>query len=255
MRKNLTLVLGAVPWEIAPVGAALHGTKTGRIYDFPFWSGAIGGQPVVVAITGVGKTNAAMVSALFIDQFKPVRLIYTGTAARVNRSLNTGDIILSRKVVHHDFGTMQSTGMLYRKTIGPVKGRPTNYQYAADGALLKSAVAATKTYPPREVTANGKTYVPSIRPGIICAGDVFGMTEAKLDDIRQKIAADLVEMEGSAIGQVCHELHLPFLVIRGGSNFAQENPGGDYKRLGQIAARSAALFTVHLLNFLAKQAP
>jgi len=247
------LILGAVPWEIAPVCAALQGTKTGKVYDFPFWSGEIGGKSFVVAITGVGKSNAAMVSTLFIDRFKPIRLIYTGTAARVNRSLNTGDIILSRKVVHHDFGTLQGTGMLYRKTIGPVKGRPTNFQYAADSALLKSAMAAAKTYSPRQVTANGKTYVPSIRPGIICAGDVFGMTETKLDDIPKKIGADLVEMEGSAIGQVCHELHLPLLVIRGGSNFAQENPGSDYKRLGNIAARSAALFTVHLLHFLAKQ--
>ncbi len=251
MKNKLTLVLGAVPWEIAPVCAALQGSKIEKIYDFPFWSGSIGGKPVIIAITGVGKTNAAMVSTLFIDRFKPARLIYTGTAARVNRSLNTGDIILSRKVVHHDFGTLQQTGMLYRKTIGPVKGRPTNFQYAGDPALLKSAVAAAKTYPRREVTANGKTYVPEIRPGVICAGDVFGMTEVKLDDIRKKIGADLVEMEGSAIGQVCHELHLPFLVIRGGSNFAQENPGGDYKRLGNIAARSAALFTVHLLGHLA----
>lgn len=247
------MVLGAVPWEIAPVCASLQGTKTGKIYDFPFWSGDTGRESVVVAITGVGKTNAAMVSTLFIDRFKPSRLLYTGTAARVNRSLNTGDIILSRKVVHHDFGTLQSTGMLYRKTIGPVKGRPTNFQYAADAALLKSALQAANTFPPRQVTANGKTYVPAIRPGIICAGDVFGMTEAKLDDIRKKIGADLVEMEGSAVGQVCRELHMPFLVIRGGSNFAQENPGSDYKRLGNIAARSAALFTVHLLQFLAGQ--
>jgi len=253
MKKSPTLVLGAVPWEIVPVRAALQGVKTGKIHDFPFWSGSIGRKPVVLAITGVGKTNTAMVAALFIDYFKPERLIYTGTAARVNRALETGDIILGRKVLHHDFGTLQQTGMLYRKTIGPVKGRQTSYQYAADTGLLKSAVAAAKIYPPREVTANGKTYVPAIRPGVICAGDVFGMTEAKLADIRQKIGADLVEMEGAAVGQVCHDLHVPFLVIRGGSNFAQENPGGDYKRLGNIAARSAALFTVHLLEYLAKE--
>jgi 5'-methylthioadenosine/S-adenosylhomocysteine nucleosidase len=253
MKKSLTLVLGAVPWEIAPVCAALKGAKTGTVYDFPFWSGTIGGRPVVVAITGVGKTNTAMIAALFIDRFKPARLIYTGTAARVNRSLETGDIILARKVVHHDFGTMQQGGMLYRKTIGPVKDRPAGYQYTTDKALWKSAEMAAKTYPPREVTANGKTYVPAIRGGTICSGDVFGMTEAKLDDIRKKIGADLVEMEGAAVGQVCHELHVPFLVIRGGSNFAQENPGGDYKRLGNIAARSAALFTVHLLAHLAQE--
>jgi adenosylhomocysteine nucleosidase len=252
MKSVLTLVLGAVPWEIAPVCAALEGPRTGKVFDFPFYAGKIGRQAVVVAITGVGKTNAAMITALFIDRFKPDRVLFTGTAARVNQALHTGDIILSRKVVHHDFGTLQRTGMLYRKTIGPVKGRATHFQYAADPVLLKSAVAAARTYPPRTITANGKTYAAAIRPGVICAGDVFGMTETKLDDIRKKIGADLVEMEGSAVGQVCFELHKPFLVIRGGSNLAQENPGGDYKRLGNIAARSAALFTVHFLESLAK---
>lgn len=246
------LVLGAVPWEIAPVCAAMTGTKQGKVYDFPYWMGKIGGATVISAITGVGKTNAAMVCALFIERFKPDLLLYTGTAARVNRSLRTGDIILGQKVVHHDFGTLQQTGMLYRKTIGAVKGRPTNFQYRADAALVKEALAAAKTYPLRKVTANGLTYVPAIRAGIICSGDVFGMTEIKLTDIRNKIGADLVEMEGSAIGQVCFELHMPHLVIRGGSNFAQENPGSDYKRLGNIAARSAALFTVHLVNHLAR---
>jgi adenosylhomocysteine nucleosidase len=253
MKANVTLVLGAVPWEVRPIWSILKNTKTGKVFDFPFWSGTVGGNQVVIAITGVGKTNAAMITALFIDRFKPERVIYTGTAARVNRALNTGDIILSSKVVHHDFGTLQNSGMLYRKTIGPVKGRPTNFQYRADPALLKSAVEAAKSFPPRKVTANGKTYVPAIRPGIICAGDVFGMTEWKLTDIRKKIGADLVEMEGSAVGQVCYELHMPFLVVRGGSNFAQENPGSDYKRLGNIAARSAALFTIHLLGHLAGQ--
>ena len=74
-------------------------------------------------------------------------------------------------------------------------------------------------------------------------------------EIRAKLKADLVEMEGAVIGQVCHELNLPHLVIRGGSNLAQESPGNDYKRLGQIAARSAALFTLHVLKQLPKLDP
>lgn len=140
--------------------------------------------------------------------------------------------------------------MLYRKVIGPLPRKPTNYQYAADRELLELAQAAVRTYRPPEVTANGSSYVPQIRPGIICSGDVFGMTETKLKDIRAKLKADLVEMEGAVIGQICHEFNLPHLVIRGGSNLAQESPGNDYKRLGQIAARSAALFTLHVLKQL-----
>jgi adenosylhomocysteine nucleosidase len=250
MRRPLTLVLGAVPWEVKPLQLQIQELEERHLFGFPFLRGRIEQRPVIIAITGVGKTNAAMISTLFISQLKPTRLLYTGTAARVNHALRTGDIILGKKTVYHDFGSLHANGMLYRKVIGPLPRKPTNYQYVPDQGLLELALAAVQTYQPLEITANGTSYVPQIRPGIICSGDVFGMTEIKLQDIRAKLKADLVEMEGAVIGQVCHELNLPHLVIRGASNLAQENPGNDYKRLGQIAARSAALFTLHVLKQL-----
>ncbi len=245
-----TLLLGAVPWEVIPIHESLTESQTGELSGFPYWRGNLAGADVVVAITGVGKTNAAMIASLFIAEFSPVRLLYTGSAARVNKALRTGDVILGQKTVHHDCGTLRRDGMLYRKIIGPVPGVPTNYQFRADADLLAAAIDAAKDYQPKKITANGSTYLPAVRPGIICSGDVFGMTEKKLSDIRTKLKADLVEMEGSAIGQVCTALNLPHLVIRGGSNLAQENPGNDYKRLGQIAARSSAAFTLHLFKHL-----
>jgi adenosylhomocysteine nucleosidase/futalosine hydrolase len=36
--------------------------------------------------------------------------------------------------------------------------------------------------------------------------------------------------------------------VRAGSNLAQEAPNDDYLRLGPIAARQAALFSLHLLR-------
>jgi nucleoside phosphorylase len=49
---------------------------------------------------------------------------------------------------------------------------------------------------------------------------------------------------------VCQQLGVPCLVVRGGSNVAQEAPNDDYLRLGPIAARQAALFGIHLLGYL-----
>ncbi|HWA88187.1 MAG TPA: 5'-methylthioadenosine/S-adenosylhomocysteine nucleosidase [Opitutus sp.] len=250
MLHRPTLLLGAVPWEIKPIVAALERRRSGKLRNFPFHEGRLGGAEVVLAITGVGKTNAAMIATLFIEHFKPGRLIYTGSAARLNPELRTGDVIIGRRTFHHDAGSWQEDGMLYRKIIGPAAGRPTHYRFDADRGLLKAALAAAKTHEPKIVTANGATYRPAVRAGLICSGDVFGMTAAKVADIRAKLKCDLVEMEGSAVGQVCHELGVPHLVIRGGSNRAQPSPGEDYKRLGQIAARQAAFFAMHLVRSL-----
>ncbi|HVU25938.1 MAG TPA: 5'-methylthioadenosine/S-adenosylhomocysteine nucleosidase [Opitutus sp.] len=250
MAAPVTLILGAVPWEIKPIIAALERRRSGKLRDYPFHEGRLGGAPVVTAITGVGKTNAAMIATLFIERFEPARLIFTGSAARLNPALRTGDVIIGRRTFHHDAGSWQEDGMLYRKIIGPVAGRATNYRFDADRGLLAAALKAAKTHESKIVTANGETYRPTVRAGLICAGDVFGMTAAKVADIRAKLNCDLVEMEGSAIGQVCTELHVPHLVIRGGSNRAQPSPGEDYKRLGQIAARQAAFFAMHLARSL-----
>jgi 5'-methylthioadenosine/S-adenosylhomocysteine nucleosidase len=211
MPPPVTLILGAVPWEI----------------------------------------NAAMVATLFIAQFRPARLVYTGSAARLNPALRTGDIIIGLRTFHHDAGSWQADGMLYRRIIGPRAGHPTHFRYDADRGLLRAALAAALTHRPKRVTANGATYTPAIRAGLICSGDVFGMPAEKIADIRTKLKCDLVEMEGAAVGQVCHELRVPHLVIRAGSNRAQPDPGGDYKALGQIAARQAAFFALHLVRSLA----
>ena len=250
MSLRPTLVLGAVPWEIKPINTALERRRSGKLRDYPYHTGRLGGVDVVTAITGVGKTNAAMIATLFIEHFNPARLIFTGSAARLNPELRTGDVIIGRRTFHHDAGSWQEDGMVYRKIIGPVAGRPTHYRFDADRGLVAAALAAAKTHEPKIVTANGETYRPTVQAGLICAGDVFGMTAAKVADIRAKLNCDLVEMEGSAIGQVCHELGVPHLVIRGGSNRAQPSPGEDYRRLGQIAARQAAFFTMHVVRSL-----
>lgn len=250
MPSPVTLILGAVPWEIKPVLETLTRRRSGRIARYPFHEGILDGHRVVTAYTGVGKTNAAFLATLFIERFKPDRLIYTGSAARLNPALRTGDIIIGRRTFHHDAGSDQKGGMVYRRIIGPRAGHPTHFRYDADPRLLRAALAAAKTHQPKIVTANGATYHPAIRAGLICSGDVFGMTAAKIADIRAKLKCDLVEMEGAAVGQVCTELRVPHLVIRAGSNLAQPNPGNDYKALGQIAARQAAFFAVHLVRTL-----
>ena len=58
-----------------------------------------------------------------------------------------------------------------------------------------------------------------------------------------------MEMESAAIAQVCNHLQYPHIVFRAGSNKTQANPGRDYRKYGQLAAASAARWTIHFLKY------
>src|SRR5258706_8319809 len=69
--RDLTLVLGAIPQETDLVEWALAKKKRGLLAGFPFTEGRIGGRRVIVAVTGIGKTNATMITTLFVEKFRP----------------------------------------------------------------------------------------------------------------------------------------------------------------------------------------
>jgi len=79
---------------------------------------------------------------------------------------------------------------------------------------------------------------------------LFGVTERRITLLRERFNADIMEMESAPLALVCNTFAIPFLVVRAGSNRAQEAPNDDYLRLGPIAAQEAARFTLHLLRYL-----
>ena len=244
----LTLILGAMPSEIISIESELTGVERGAHACYPYLRGRLGRRRVVVAVTGVGITAAAMTSALFVHRFRPTELVFTGSGARLNPELRTGDIIVSEKTSHHNAGNSTHSGMVYRKVRGALEGQMTPYAFRADRRLLRLARKAIRDFPTKTIRVQGKTYEPTVRVG---SGDVFGVTRPKIKDIRSKLGADLIEMESSAAAQVCWQLGVPHLVIRSGSNLAQPNPGEDYRALGHIAAHQAARFTAHFVKQLA----
>jgi adenosylhomocysteine nucleosidase len=84
----------------------------------------------------------------------------------------------------------------------------------------------------------------------VTASDLFGVSAAKIDDMRAKLDPDIMEMESAAIAQACHQLETPHIVFRAGSNRTQSDPGADYRRLGRLAAAAAARWTIHFVESL-----
>jgi adenosylhomocysteine nucleosidase len=248
----LTLILSAMPSEIRLIQAHIKHPRGGKLACFPYVTGTLGGRPVVTAVTGVGVTNGAMVAALFIEKFKPAEVLVSGTGSRFNPRIRTGDTVISVRTIHHAAGSLTKDGMVYRKVRGPLPGHMTHWAYPPDVRLLKLAKASVAGYEAEPVTANGETYLPRVLTGVVTASDMFGVSDAKIADMRQKLNPDIMEMESAAIAQVCTQLCVPHIIFRAGSNRTQSNPGNDYRLLGQKAAWAAARWTIYFTGCLAK---
>jgi 5'-methylthioadenosine/S-adenosylhomocysteine nucleosidase len=242
-----------MPSEIRLIQNEIVRPRQGRLARFPYVAGMLRGRPVVTTVTGVGVTNAAMVCALFAHEFAPSEVIVSGTGSRFNPRIRTGDTVISTRTIHHAAGSLTDDGMVYRKVRGPLPGRMTHWAYRPDARLLRIAKGAIRGYTADPVTANGETYVPRVLTGVVTASDMFGVSAAKIEDMRRKLNPDLMEMESAAIAQVCTELGVPHIVFRAGSNLTQSDPGAAYRLLGQKAAWAAARWTVYFCGELAKQ--
>lgn len=244
------LILGAVPQEIPPFVEAMTQREKKSLWGIPYYTGKIGGKSVVVAITGIGKTFTGMTSTLFITHFKPRLVLMSGTGARINYDLRTGDVIVATVTYEHDYGSLTREGMVYRPMNGPNNGNKVENAFSPPGKLLAIAEQAIASYRAPEVSANGATYPIRVRRGVVASSDLFGVTTRRIKSLRNHLHADIMEMESAPLGHVCETLGVPYVIVRAGSNVAQEAPNDDYLRLGPIAARQAALFSLHLLKYL-----
>lgn len=249
-RSRPTLILGAMPSEIRALQAELQERASGVLDGFPYDTGLLGGRRVVVAVTGVGVSNGAMVAAIFTHHFRPAEVIVTGTGSRLTSRVRTGDTVISTKTIHHAAGSLTASGMVYRNVRGPLPKGMTSWFYKPDPRLFALARAAIASYRAREIVVDGVRYRPDVFPGVVCASDMFGVSEEKIADIEAKLKADIMEMESAAIAQVAHQLKTPHVVFRAGSNRTQSDPGSDYRRLGRIAAGAAARWTAHFVREL-----
>lgn len=244
------LILGAVPQEIPPFVEAMSGAQKKQLWGIPYWEGTVEGKPVVVAITGIGKTFTAMTTSLFIEAFKPRLVLMSGTGARINTRLRTGDVIVASMTHEHDYGSLTREDMVYRPMNGPMDGAEVENAFAPPASLLAIADQAMASYAAPEVTANGETYRIRVRRGVVASSDLFGVTQQRIELLRSRFNTDIMEMESAPLGLVCETLGVPYLIVRSGSNVAQEAPNDDYLRLGPIAAKQAAYFSLHLLKYL-----
>lgn len=228
--------------------------ETGILHNIPYTRGKLYGMPVIVALTGVSKTNTGMVTGALITAFNPTHVVFSGTGARVKPEIKAGYVFIIESTTFHDTGNLTEHGMEIGPVIGPTPHVRREARFEPDPALFDLAKQVAATYVPSEpIRVDGLTYNTVVSPGTIVTGDLFSVNQWKYEEIHSKFRTDLFAMETAALGQVCSFMEIPWIAFRGGSDLMQAGDAtDDYKKYGPIAARQAALFTLSFLKALSE---
>lgn len=253
--EPVTAILGAFEREVTLIEDQVTQRQEREIEGIRFVSGKLNGRQVVVTWTGVGKVNAAMTTTLLIEHFKPKRIIVTGIAGGVNRELEPGDIVIGGKTAHHDMGTIWPEGLFCKGVKSRLDGYENPVFFLADPELLTLAQRAAD----RVDLASIKTFKgernPRIIRGVVVTGDSFIASTDKCAELRQKLEADAVEMEGAAVAQICYQRQIGHLVIRSISDNADEGAVLDKQMFYILAARNSAKLVTEILGLMGERLP
>ncbi len=225
------LILGAMDEEVALLNASLEDKATRQVAHLACHTGTYAGHAVLVAKCGIGKVAAALATGLLCQDFQPDVVINTGSAGGFDPRIDVGDIVIGSDLIQHD---VNLTHFGYK--LGQPAGMPE--VFSADTSWAELALECVTDMP----------NITGIR-GVIGSGDAFIGTDEQAAQIKAdypQFAA--VEMEGAAIGQVCHLLDIPCLVIRSISDHANKASSMTFEQYLPIAAKNSANLVMAVLQ-------
>ncbi|MDE6867793.1 MAG: 5'-methylthioadenosine/S-adenosylhomocysteine nucleosidase, partial [Clostridia bacterium] len=168
----------AMDKEAEPLINAMTAVRQKSVCGKRVISGKLFGKKICVVICGVGKVNAACGTQYAIDKSGADEIINIGVAGGLNNSLKIGGIYCISEAVQYDFDLTQLNGT----EIGTLDECKTNY------LPLKS-----NGYPEKR----------------LATGDRFNDSKDDFKLLTKTLKADIRDMEGAAIAQVCMHAKVP----------------------------------------------
>jgi adenosylhomocysteine nucleosidase len=249
----VTAILGAFEREVTLLEDRLTEPQEHQIEGIRFVTGKLRGMEVVMTWTGIGKVNAAMTTTLLIEHFKPKYIIFTGIAGAVNPQLRPGDIVIAEKTAHHDMGTVWPEGLFVKGVKNRLDGIENPVFFPANEKLLKLAQKAAELIDMRRVETVAGRRIPKIITGVIVTGDSFIASTEKCAELRKKLEADAVEMEGAAVAQICYQRQIDHVIIRSISDSADEGAVTDKQMFYILAAKNSSDLVAEMIGLLGSE--
>jgi adenosylhomocysteine nucleosidase len=231
----------AIPQELAHLRAVLADSHSENVAHTVFDTGTIDGHDVVLAGSGMGKVNAALVTTLLADRFGCRAVVFSGVAGGLDPRLAIGDIVVADMVIQHDAGMLENERVqVYQPGYVPVINPTDRLGYPVDPNLLDRV----------KQRLEGISVPGQIVYGTVLSGDQYLNCETTRKRLVGELGGQAIEMEGGAVAQVCEAFGIPWLVIRALSDLAGGNSLFDFTTFVDQAAASSAAILRRLLSVL-----
>ncbi|MFP1740019.1 5'-methylthioadenosine/S-adenosylhomocysteine nucleosidase [Lonsdalea quercina] len=228
-------IIGAMEQEVILLRDQIQNRQTVQRAGCEIYTGQLHGVDVALLKSGIGKVAAALGTTLLLEHCRPDVVINTGSAGGLASSLKVGDIVVSSEVRYHDADV---TAFGYEA--GQMAGCPA--AFVADENLIVQAEQAI-----------AKLSLNAVR-GLVVSGDAFINGAEPLARIRNTFPqAVAVEMEATAIGHVCHQFGVPFVVVRAISDVADQASHLSFEEFLSVAAKQSTLMVEALVQSLGQQ--
>ncbi|WP_290802803.1 5'-methylthioadenosine/S-adenosylhomocysteine nucleosidase [Herbiconiux sp.] len=233
MTSQAVLVVVAMAEEAAPfLARADHTTEPVKSGEATERWLAIDGLQVLLVQSGIGFVNAAAATARallrIVDETgaDAAVVVSAGTAGGLGTDVGVGDVVIGSEYINID-----ADARAFGYPRGQVPGMPARHE--ASPRLLE---LAGEVWPDGAVAASGG----SVRIGPIGSSYAFIAAERAALARVDFPMLDAVDMESSAIAQVCRSHGVGFASVRGISDGATDEAAADFlENTPDTAARSA----------------
>ncbi|MGO1247760.1 MAG: 5'-methylthioadenosine/S-adenosylhomocysteine nucleosidase [Oceanisphaera sp.] len=223
-------IIGAMEQEVAVLREKLINPKTTTVAGCEFYQGTLADKEVVITRSGIGKVAVSIATTLLLERFAPRAVINTGSAGGFDPALNVGDVVVSSEVRFHD---VDVTAFGYE--IGQMAQQPA--AFVADPQLIALA---------QDCLAEQNDI--NFAVGLICTGDQFMHREEQLQKaITQFPTMKACEMEAGAVGHVCHQFQVPFVVVRALSDIAGKEQAESFEAFLDVAAQHSSAMVLAMI--------
>jgi futalosine hydrolase len=223
------LVIASVMQELSLLIHAVGATKVNSCHFPELYRGWIQSKEVTLALTGMGKINAASATALLLQGTPPDLLINTGCAgAYRGGGLQVGGLAVATSEVLADEGVLTPEGWQSLELIGiPLVTRsskaffnefPLSMQAAGRAASLAAALG-----------------VPMQRGKFLTVSTCSG-TSARGEELYSRFGGICENMEGAAVAQVALRCGVDCLEVRGISNMVEDRDMAAWNIPGAVEA-------------------